>query len=475
MRLAIILFAGVCSAATLAPEKQAVLDRISADDMKGNLSFLSSDVLEGRDTPSKGLEIAGEFIASQFRRAGLEPQFQNAEFATVTPDMTGFSLTVNGTPVTEKVTISAAAAVDIQDAPAYVVESAKVPSLAGKVAVLAIPDSSEQAAAENIATYQKWLAAARAQHPLAIVRYTEGPARRGGRMMRPGLVEIEAAKQAAPMVTIGDSEAAKLFEHKATVSIHANAPVIQPAHLRNVAAILKGSDPELAKTYILVTAHYDHIGVKAIAEGEDRIYNGANDDGSGTVSVIELANAMAAMNPRPKRSILFMTFFGEEKGLLGSQYYGSHPLVPLKDTIAQINLEQVGRTDDTEGPQVSTATFTGFRFSNIPATFEAAGKELGVKVYDNEKVGDSYFGRSDNQSLADSGIPAHTLCVAFEYPDYHGVGDEWPKVDYANMAKIDRMVALGVIDLANDAKAPGWNEENPKTEKYVTAWKALHK
>jgi hypothetical protein len=99
---------------------------------------------------------------------------------------------------------------------------------------------------------------------------------------------------------------------------------------------------------------------------------------------------------------------------------------------------------------------------------------LGVKVYDNEKVGDSYFARSDNQSLADSGIPSHTLCVAFEYPDYHGLGDEWPKVDYENMAKIDRMVALGVISLANDAKAPRWNESD-KTEKYVEAWKALHK
>jgi len=476
MRFAILVFAGICSAATLAPEKQGVLDHISADDLKGNLSFLSSDLLEGRDTPSKGLDIAGEFIASQFRRAGLEPQFQNAEFEQITPDMNGFSLTVNGTPVTEKLTIQVSGTVDIKDAPFYMVENAKPPSLEGKVAVLGIPDMTGQAARENMATYQRWLAATVAQHPAAIIQYTEGGGggRRGGGGGRARLVEVEAAKATPATVTIADSAAAKLFEHKGTVSIHANAPTVQLAHLRNVAAIMKGSDPELSKTYILVTAHYDHIGMKTTGDG-DRIYNGANDDGSGTVSVIEVANALATMNPRPKRSILFMTFFGEEKGLLGSRYYGSHPLVPLKDTVAQINLEQVGRTDDTDGPQVSTATFTGFKFSNIPATFEAAGKELGVKVYDNEKVGDSYFGRSDNQSLADSGIPAHTICVAFEYPDYHGLGDEWPKVDYANMAKIDRMVALGVMTMANDAKAPRWNEENSKTEKYVAAWKALHK
>jgi hypothetical protein len=474
VRLTLLLLIGICSAATLDPTAQALVDRISANDMKGNLSFLSSDLLEGRDTPSRGLDLAGEFIAAQFRRAGLEPAFQNAEFEQLTPDPTGFSLTVNGTAVTEKITIQNSAAVDIQDAPAVVIDSAKPPALAGKVAILAIPDMGAQAGRENMATYQRWLAAATAQHPLAIIQYNEGNARGRGGAARPRLVEVEAAQKAPPVVTIADKSAAKLFDYKATVSIHAAAPNVKLAHLRNVTAILKGSDPELSKTYILITAHYDHIGIKPDGDG-DRIYNGANDDGSGTVSVIELANAFGQMNPRPKRSILFMTFFGEEKGLLGSRYYGSHPLVPLKDTIAQINLEQVGRTDDNEGPQVGTATFTGFTFSNIPSAFEAAGKELGVKVYSNEKNGDSYFARSDNQSLADSGIPAHTLCVAFDYPDYHGLGDEWPKVDYENMAKIDRMVALGVLKLANDDKAPHWNESNPKTEKYVAAWKALHK
>jgi hypothetical protein len=477
MRAAFIVFAGICSAAALDPQAQALLDRISANDMKGNLSFLSSDLLEGRDTPSRGLDLASEFIAAQFRRAGLEPAFQNAEFELITPESAGFTLSVNGTAITEKVTIQNSAAVEIKDAPVVVVNSAKPPTLAGKVAVLAIPDMGAQAGRENMATYQRWLAATSAQHPLAIIQYNEGTPRggRGGRGgARPRLVEVEVANRSPAVVTIADPGAAKLFEHKATVSIHAAAPAIKPAHLRNVTAILRGSDPELSKTYILVTAHYDHIGMKLDGDG-DRIYNGANDDGSGTVSVIELANAFGQMNPRPKRSILFMTFFGEEKGLLGSQYYGSHPLVPLKDTIAQINLEQVGRTDDNEGPQVGTATFTGFTFSNIPSAFEAAGKELGIKVYNNEKNGDSYFARSDNQSLADSGIPAHTLCVAFDYPDYHGLGDEWPKVDYDNMAKIDRMVALGVLNMANDSKPPHWNESNPKTERYVAAWKALHK
>ena len=152
------------------------------------------------------------------------------------------------------------------------------------------------------------------------------------------------------------------------------------------------------------------------ATGDDKIFNGANDDGSGTVSVIEIAEALAALNPHPKRSILFVTFFGEERGLLGSRYYGRHPLVPLEKTIADLNLEQIGRTDATNGPQIGTASITGYDFSELPRILADAGKITGVKVYKDEQASDPYFARSDNQALADVGIPAHTLCVAFDYP-----------------------------------------------------------
>jgi hypothetical protein len=103
-----------------------------------------------------------------------------------------------------------------------------------------------------------------------------------------------------------------------------------------------------------------------------------------------------------------------------------------------------------------------------------AGQIVGVKVYKNEEASDAYFGRSDNQALADVGIPAHTLCVAFDYPDYHKVSDHWEKVDYANMAKVDRAIALALLHLASDAPPPKWNESNPKAQKYVDAAKKLH-
>ena len=318
-------------------EVRAALNRISADSLRGHLSFIASDALEGRGTPSRGLDMAAEYIAAQFRGAGLEPAGDDGYFQTAS----------------------------------------------------VAPRGSDK-----------------------------------------------------------------------------------PVRVRNVVGVLRGSDPALKDTYVLVTAHYDHLGIKP-GEG-DTIYNGANDDGSGTVSVIEVASALASMKQRPRRSIVFMTFFGEERGLLGSRYYGQHPLFPLDRTVADINLEQVGRTDSNEGPQVNNASMTGFDFSEVGQVFKAAGLLTGINVYKHPRNSDAFFSRSDNQALADQGVPAHTLCVAYVYPDYHGVGDTWEKVNYQNMAKVDRCVALAVLMMANNAQSPHWNADNPKAARYLQAWKTLH-
>ena len=229
----------------------------------------------------------------------------------------------------------------------------------------------------------------------------------------------------------------------------------------------------------MLTAHYDHIGTIETAQGmtegapaadsSDKIYNGANDDGSGTVSVIEIARAMANLKPRPRRSIVFMTFFGEERGELGSQFYGKHPVFPIKQTVADVNLEQVGRTDATNGRQLNNASVTGFDYSNVTHFLVAAGRRVGIKVYRDAEASDAYFVRSDNANLAEQGVPAHTLCVAFDYSDYHGLGDEWPKINYENMAKVDRAVLLALDWIANAAKPPAWNEKNEKTKPFRDA------
>jgi len=256
---------------------------------------------------------------------------------------------------------------------------------------------------------------------------------------------------------------------EATVSAHIAAPKVEQVKLRNVVAILRGSDAAMKDSYVLLTAHYDHLGVRGTGPG-DHIFNGANDDASGTASVIEIANALSALPSRPRRSIVFIALFGEELGDVGSAYYAHHPIFPLAKTIADVNLEQLGRTDESNvGTHANQFNLTGFDFTDIAGVFRKAGEQTGVQVVKDEKNSDPFFTRSDNAAFAIAGVPSTTLSVAYVYIDYHGAGDEWPKLDYDNMAKVDRTIALAALEIANNPETPHWNAANPKTEAFVKA------
>ena len=344
-QLVVLLCAATLSAQQKPTRQQrSTMDRVSVDSLRANLTYLASDELEGRNTPSSGLDKAADYIAEQFKKAKLEP-INGSYFQTA-------SLSDFGT--------------------------------------------------------------------------------RG-------------------------------------VQIERSLPEGSPRTMRNVVGLLRGSDNKLRDTYIIVSSHYDHVGLAST--GDDRIFNGANDDASGASSVIELARAL--VGAKPKRSILFITFFGEERGLLGSRYYGQHPLVPISSTIAQLNLEQIGRTDASNGPQIKGANLTGFDFSSVPATLAEAAQLAGVRIWKDASSSDAYFGRSDNQTLADLGIPAHTLSVAYDFPDYHKVTDTADKIDYNNMATVDRAIALGLLKLASEAEPPKWNESYAPAQKYVEAARKL--
>jgi len=439
------------------------MDHISADSLRGNLSFLASDLLEGRATPSRGLDLAAEYIAAQFRRAGLEPAGDDGYFQTATvtvrePNREGFAMTVSAGERT----------ITVAPEEAYVLPAGP---LRLDNAELVIVDGSQPLTAEAVNGKAVLVTGQR-------IRFPQGA--------RPTVVfTITQALPSGPQVTNGPAPvvtAAVVVKPELTdfvrgavdvrITLHVGAASEKTATVRNVAAILRGSDPELKNTYVLLSSHYDHLGLAA--SGEDRIYNGANDDGSGSSSVIEIAGALAALPVHPRRSILFVLFFGEERGLWGSRYFAAHPLVPPAQTIAGLNLEQVGRTDAADGPQIKTASITGFDFSDVPGILADAAQAAGVKVYKNARNSDAYFGRSDNQSLADLGIPAHTLCVAYDFPDYHKVSDTWDKIDYDNMAAVDRAVTLGMLRLASDAAPPKWNDQYAPARRYVDAARRLH-
>jgi len=455
-----------------APEQYRALASISGDSLRGNLSFIASDLLEGRDTPSPGLDIAAIYIAAQFRRAGLAPAgddgyFQSAHMLRISEPAASFDLRIQDDsrkPLDPRAqtTVISRRPLDLSALPLYKVadEAAlRATDVQGKVLLL------NSGPGNGRATHP----AAAALQPAAFVELAGDDSPRD----IPRLIDADEEHTAfgdIPRLILRDPEAVALLraakpgQTGIALSIKLPTPTATPVTVRNVAALLLGSDPVLRSQYILLTAHYDHIGRNRAGEVDP----GANDDGSGTVSVIEIAQALAAMPVHPKRSLVFMTFFGEEEGGLGSQYYVRHPLFPLSKTVADLNLEQLGRTDANTGPEISNATLTGFGYSSLPHTLRQAGELTGVNVYEAPN-GDDYFDRSDNQTFAEHGIPAHTLVVAFEFPGYHDTGDIWQKIDYGNMAKVDRMIALGLLMLAGNPTPPAWNTANPKVTRYLTA------
>jgi hypothetical protein len=473
----------------IAPAVRAALDTISEESLRANLSFLASDLLEGRATPSRGLDLAAEFIASRFRGAGLEPVGDDGYFQTANWTMTetptegfNFALTKNDQTIAlspQQITYGADAAVMLRDSPVVKLLSNDPDlgkmgpgSLQGKILITEAPG-------QNLTQIANRFDGLKPAFILVVDRATSvGRGFGAGQLKDPenprgGRGVIQTAGMIAHNAALGPLfDALPAGDTGARLTLSIPVRVERQVKLRNVIGILRGSDPILKDTYVLVTAHYDHVGMRPELEG-DKIFNGANDDGSGTVSVIELATALSKLKVRPKRTLVFMTVFGEERGLLGSRYYSRHPIFPLKKTVADINLEHVGRTDDSEGSQVNRATLTGFDFSDLGPIFKAAGEATGVEVYKHAQNSDSFFGRSDNQALADAGVPAHTLCVAFIFPDYHKVGDHWDKIDYPNLARTNRMVGLALVMMANNLVAPKWNESNPKTARYVEAWRKL--
>jgi hypothetical protein len=450
-RICCLVFVAIAAASP--PAEQAALDRISVDSLRANLSFIASGELEGRNTPSPGLDRAADYIAGRFRRAGLEPAaaghsyFQIAEFDQSTPDLTGFQLLLKSGDKQIDIPVSEArprslVALDLIDAPVTVLpESGVIPPVAGLVVAGTLDRYGDEALLEEL----------QSRKPALILLVDKS-----GRSVRAGKFLDDVALHHAPVIRIRDSGALALLRRtgQISLSVHLAKPTVNEVSLRNVVGLLPGSDPVLRSRYVLLTAHYDHLGT-----GPKGIFNGANDNGSGTVSVIEIANALATLSPRPKRSILFMTFFGEEEGLLGSYYYAHSPLFPLASTVADINLEQMGRTDDTSGKRVLSFTFSGASYSNLPAIMSAAAKTEGIDTWPL-KDSDSYFDRSDNYAFALHGIVAHTIVVAAEYSDYHAVGDTVQKIDFANMTKVDRGVAAGVLRIADDPSPPQWSNSS---------------
>lgn len=217
----------------------------------------------------------------------------------------------------------------------------------------------------------------------------------------------------------------------------------------NVVGIIRGSDPVLRNEAIIVGAHYDHIGIRPAVNG-DSIANGADDDASGVIAMLEIARALRA-GPAPKRTVVFIAFAGEEMGGLGTRWYMAHPVVPLETTVAQFQIEMIGRPDSLAGGP-GKGWLTGYELSTMGPMLAAAG----IPVVKDPRPDQNFFSRSDNYAFARRGIPAHTFSSFNLHSDYHRVSDEVDTIDFAHMNTMIDAAIRAVRVLADGAK-PVWN------------------
>jgi hypothetical protein len=217
----------------------------------------------------------------------------------------------------------------------------------------------------------------------------------------------------------------------------------------NVIGLVRGADPQLAKEAIVVGAHYDHLGIGRPVNG-DSIYNGADDDASGVAAVLTAARKLAA-GPKPRRTVVFLLPTGEEQGVLGTQYYLEHPAWPLERTVADLEVEMIGRPDSLAGGP-GRLWLTGYERSTMGERFAAAG----LPVVADPRPEQSFFLRSDNIVFALRGIPAHTLSSYNMHRDYHEPSDQVAAVDSTHLERAAEVVSRAVRLLA-DGDPPRWH------------------
>ena len=271
-----------------------------------------------------------------------------------------------------------------------------------------------------------------------------------------------------------------------TFNLDADYQVVRTQLTQNVVAVVEGSDSRLKDTYVAFGAHYDHVGY---AQGEvvdgrrvrapgrvtadaidDRIWNGADDDGSGTVALIAIARAFGE-GPRPKRSILLVWHSGEESGLLGSRYFADYPAVPLDRIVAQLNLDMIGRNRNNQPDLANTVYLVGSdRISTElhelnRAANAALSKPLTLDYELNDPADrEQLYSRSDHYSYAAKGIPVIFFTTAL-HPDYHANTDEVSKIEFEKMTRIAQMAYETGWRVANLDHAPVRDNQGPRTGK----------
>lgn len=448
---------------------------ITASDMRARISFLASDALRGRATPSRGLEITADYVRSEFRRVGLDapPAGYEQRYQLAMSEMgSGWSLAIArgnrratlrhrrdfwGVPWAAGTVEGRLRFVGSQP-PAGVVEDSETiwvarldPALMPRAWLAAATDAGAVGilfvVKEDMGPYvQDWLEEGESVYELGNVEPN-----------LPGaLVSEEALSAALEQLGLEFQPSTGTRDiSRSGVNLRLTADLrVETLSAPNVIGILPGADPRLRDEYVLLSAHMDHLGVGAAVD-DDSIYNGADDNASGTATVLEVAEALAGLEERPRRSIMFVTVSGEEIGLLGSSWFVEHSPVPLDKIVADLNIDMVGRNWE------DTISVIGKPYSSLGALVDSvalAHPELRMTVVGDRWPTDGFFFRSDHFNFARKGIPA-VFFFNGVHEDYHRPSDEVDKIKFDKAARIGRLVFEVALALANAEERPRWDPQ----------------
>lgn len=454
---AIFLTAPWVSAQDVAPlteTERAALKVISERSVLSTVSFLSSDELAGRDTPSKELTIASAYVAARFRGAGLEglgpdgSYYQTHTVQTTQPPRSPAQLQTELGGISNLPVITGGA--DDLELSARVLTAAEA-NEATDPQIAVIPEIRVPPQAVGNPTYLLAMVAREVRAltekgvQVVLVEYSDESVLRemAEKLLQKPLMPRQGMKPDCAVVLIPASRKIAGQQVKLKVDPQRNTDV--PVH--NVLGVLRGADELLSKEAIIVSAHLDHIGLSS--GGPDTINNGADDNATGVTAVVSMADAFTSLGAPPARSVIFCTFWGEEKGLVGSSRFVERPLWPLEKIAANINIEMVGRPEKDAREK---AWMTGWVHSNLGEVMSVGSARAGVEIFHREDVSEMLYKRSDNYPFVNAGVIAHSFSAGSLHADYHQPSDEWEKLDIPHMTRVIQGLFAGSLHVAQGAK-----------------------
>lgn len=486
--LLLLLFCVTVAAAQ--KDKNLVDETVSQAGIAAHLRFLSSDALEGRDTPSKGLVVAAEYLRTQLQLYGVQPlpeypdYFQPVHMKKIKRPESG-TITVGDQTFQIKYDFLQLSGTDLDWSGDLIVLPYATPAeiaeadVKGKVIVANTGDGTEQNPQASFRLFRDKRVAAKEAGAVALIELYNSPmipwqmlvhylsGEKGGKLE----LDTDEENDSFTYIWMDNSNqiTSPVFEKTRTMTVSITGTEIEKFEAYNLVGYIPGTDAALKAEYITYSAHYDHIGIGIPDSTGDAIYNGARDNAIGTVTVLEAAKNMAKYPT--KRSSLFILFVGEEKGMLGSKWFVDHSPLPLRQLVYCFNSDGAGYND------TSLATIIGLHRTTAEGQITKALQTYGLVAGDDANYkNQNLFDRSDNVCFAQKGIPAPTFSTGMTLFDeqvmkyYHQPSDEFESLDMDYLFAFYRAYVLAGRLIGNMKETPFWVEG----DKYYDAGKALY-